>query len=779
MTKKPSELDLSRRAALTGALALGGGAAACATSPPGQSAPAFEGRIGPTFAQSTPDFTREHVARAGAPNIVVIVLDDVGFSDLGCYGGEIATPAMDALAAGGLRYTNFRTTGVCSSTRASLLTGLNPHSAGLGWLTFADEGYPGYRGDLAPDAVTLAETLGAAGYLAYHVGKWHVNAEASATAVGPFENWPLQRGYHRAHWFQGHSLDYYRPSNLFEGNQRIEVADDRYFATDDFTDNAIRYLREHAAQAGERPFFLTVAHAAAHSPLHAPAADVEAQRGRYDRGWDVLREERLARQIELGVVPANTRLPRNRAVAAWDELSADQRRLYSRYMEIYAAVLARADANIGRLVDAIRAIGAIENTLIVLISDNGGSPDGALTGTPNLFASGIGGASLPDTLALIDQLGGPDTYPMYPMGWAMASNTPFRLYKHDTHLGGVADPLIVHWPRGIAARGEVRTQYAHVCDVFPTVLASASVERLRERSGRPVKAVQGVDFSPTFANADAPETRTEQHFELNGTRAFYADGWRLVSKGRFQQPDDGWELFDLSGACNELDDAAAAHPEKVAELERRWIAAARRYDVFPIDTRSLKEKSWGPFFRGGGRAQWELSAPLDLIAEEAAPALVGRSHSVEIVLGRPLRRADEGVVYAYGNMFLGCVLFIQDGRLVHEFSCMPKSLRTSAPAPVGATRLLVRHELTSRPWQGTLELAADGRRISLEHYEPLLFGRAMQGLQIGRNGSAPVSRAYQRPFAFTGELQTVRIDLDTSAYSPEEVAAALRPPART
>ncbi|QGZ96160.1 arylsulfatase [Terricaulis silvestris] len=778
MPKRRSHSGISRRTALTGALTLGGaGAASCAAGVAQEQT--FQGRIGATFDESAPNFARERDAPAGAPNVVVIVLDDVGFSDLGCYGGEIATPAMDALASGGLRYTSFRTTGVCSSTRASLLTGLNPHSAGLGWLTFADEGYPGYRGDLAADAITLAETLSAHGYLAYHCGKWHVNAEASATAVGPFENWPLQRGYQRAHWFQGHSLHYYQPSNVYDGNQRVEISDQSYFATDAFTDNAIRYLREHAAVADGRPFLLSLAHAAAHSPLHATPEDIAAQRGRYELGWDHAREARLARQIELGVVPPNTRLPpRNRGVAAWSELSPDQRRLYSRYMELYAAVVARLDANIGRLIAALSETGALDNTMIMLISDNGGSPDGALTGTPNLLASGVGGVPLAEVLPLIDELGGPGTYPMYPMGWAMASNTPFRSYKHDTHLGGVADPLIVHWPRGIAARGEVRPQYAHVSDVLPTILACSGVRPLEARNGRAAKSIQGIDFSPTFARAEAPETRTAQHFELNGTRAMYAEGWRLVSKAPFRQEGDGWELYNLAEACNELEDVAAAHPEKVAELEQRWIQAAHRYDVFPIDTRTIKEKSWGPFFRGGERSRWVLTPPIDLIPEEAAPALVGRSHTIEIVLQAPLRAGQDGVLLASGNVFLGCVLYLQGGKLVHEFSCLPRSLRTEAPAPVGASRIVLRHEVTSRPWQGLVELFADDRSLIRQHHEPLLFGRAMQGLQIGRNGSTPTSKAYERPFEFRGAIRSVIIDLDNSPYTPEEIASALRPPRR-
>lgn len=778
MTKSGEGLEVSRRTALAGAIALGG-AAASSTTAQASEARQFHGRIAPTFAQSTPDFAQQPQARAGAPNIIVIVLDDVGFSDLGCYGGEISTPAIDGLAAAGLRYTNFRTTAVCSSTRASLLTGLNPHSAGMGWLTFADEGYPGYRGDLAADAVTLPETLNANGYLCYHVGKWHVNADAASTAVGPFENWPLQRGYHRAHWFQGHSLHYFRPGNVWDGNQRVEIDDERYYASDDFTNNAIRYLREHAAQAEGRPFFLSLAYSAAHSPLHAPPDDIAAQRGRYAMGWDRLREQRLARQIELGVVPPGTQLPpRNRGVLPWDTLSDDQRRLFSRYMEIYAAVVAGVDAHIARLLTAVDELGLRDDTLVLLLSDNGGSPDGGVIGTPNLFASGVGGVTLPEALAVFDDLGGPDTYPMYPMGWAMASNTPFKLYKHDTHLGGVADPLVVRWPNGFAPRGEVRRQYAHVCDLMPTLLACAGVRPLRERKGRPAKALQGVDFSATFVRGDAPETRREQYFEMNGTRALYADGWRLVSKGHFHEADDGWELYDLSKACNELEDVAAVNPVKVAQLDRRWTEIAHQHDVFPIDTRSLKEKSWAPLFAGGGRSKWELTAPLDLIPEDGAPPLIGRAHTIEITLAQPLRSSDTGVLFAFGNMFLGCVLYLKDGQLIHEFACAPRLIRTEGAVPVGATRIGIQQTFLSRPWRGALELLADGRRVAFAQIDPLLFGRPVQGFQLGRNAAVPVSRAYPRPFNFTGAIASATVEVDTSPYTAEEAAAALQPPPR-
>ncbi len=765
--EKKEKPGISRRGALAAAgaaLTIGAGAAHAGGRK-------FRGRIGTTFAQSAPSFDERRTPPAKAPNILLIVLDDVGFSDLGCYGGEIATPEIDALAAKGLRYTNFRTTGVCSATRASLYTGLNPHSAGIGWLTFADAGYPGYRGDLTHEAATLAETLEAFNYATYHCGKWHVNADSSATSVGPFSNWPLQRGYQRAYWFQGHSTDYFRPSKIFDGNERVDAGGPNYLATDDFTDRAIRYIREHKA-ATDAPFFLSLAHAAAHSPLQAPYDDIAAQRGRYDAGWDDIRDKRLARQIEMGITPPGTRLPpHNPGVAAWADLSADERRLYARYMEIYAAVVSRVDAGVGRLVAALRDLEEFDNTLIMLISDNGGSPDGGLTGTPNLLSGFSGGVPLKDALAMIDILGGPDTYPMYPAGWAMASNTPFRLYKHTTHLGGVADPLIAHWPDAIAAGGETRRQYVHVCDIFPTLLDCVGAPVLRERGGARMKEIEGESFSSTFASSDAPEVRLEQHFEMSGRRALYADGWRLVSTGVFGWPEDAWELYNVREDFNETENLAAKLPDQVAALERRWTKAAHRYDVFPIDTRSVRLKAMAPLLKGGGRGRWDYAPPLGLIPEEGAPHLVGRAHTIEIELADALKADDQGVLFAFGNLFLGHVLYLQEGRLVHEIACAPRVLQTIGPAPRGARLITVTHGFQQRPRSGFIALSADGDEIARRDFDVLAFGMPKQGLQFGRNDAVPASHAFEAPFDFTGRIRRVAIDLDTSAFSEEEIAA--------
>jgi len=779
---KGEKVGSTRREALSSVAALGllGGASSCASADDNAAGSSpFPGRIGQTLDESTPHYVPRTAAQPGAPNVILIVLDDVGFSDLGCYGGEIETPAIDALASGGLRYVNFRTTGVCSATRASLLTGLNPHSAGIGWLTFDDAGFPGYRGDLSRHAATLAETLNEAGYVSYHSGKWHVNAATSTSATGPVENWPLQRGYARSYWFQGHSTDFFRPSQVYDGNERISIDRDDYYATDDFSDRAITYIRDHVAQDPDTPFFLTLAHAAAHSPLQAVREDIDAERGNYNEGWDRIREQRLARQIDLGVVAPQTQLPqRNPGIDAWDDLSTGDRQLYARYMEVYAAMIRRVDMNTAKLIDTLETLGILDNTLIIVLSDNGGSPDGGLKGTTNLLAGRSGGVTNPQALAQLEDIGGPDTYVAYPAGWAMASNTPFRLYKHDTHLGGVADPLIVHWPRAIAQKGELRNQYVHAVDVLPTILECAGARPLDQLRGLTTKPVQGVSFASTFESPDAAETRHAQHFELSGLRAYYADGWRLVSKGRYGQPDDGWELFDVRQDCNETNDLAAGLPERVAALEARWSEAAREFDVLPINSQSNFRKSFAGFFAGGGRTRWELRPPIDLVPEEASPALVGRSHTIDIELA-PTQRSDQGVLFAYGNMFLGVVLYVHDGQLIYEAAATPHTIKMQARLAEGATHIRFTHTLTARPWRGVNELFVDSVRVAAHEPDHFFFGRPMQGLQIGRNDAVPVSNAYTAPDPYSGVIRRVVVTLDNSPYSDEEIAATAAPPSVT
>ena len=702
---------------------------------------------------------------------MVIVVDDVGFSDFGCYGGEIPTPHIDRLASDGLRYTNFRTTGVCSATRACLLTGLNPHSAGIGWLAFNDGGFPGYRGDLAPDATTLAEAYSDAGYATYHVGKWHVNAAETTNSAGPAHNWPPQRGYTRSHWFQGHSTDYFNPAQMYSGTERIAVDDKDYYVTDALTDNAVAFLHDHVAQRSEAPFFMTLAHPAAHSPLQAPEEDIKQFKGWYDQGWDKVRDARLAKQHSLGLFDKSVALPAlNPGVKAWDALSKDEQRLYAYYMEVYAAVIKKLDDSIGRVTETLEKLGIADNTMVVLISDNGGSPDGGFTGTPNLLASLNGGVPLQQSLDMIDKIGGADSYPMYPMGWATASNTPFRLYKHTTHLGGVADPLIVKWPEKIKDKGAIRSQFVHVIDILPTLLSASSVAAPAMREGKKVKPIEGRSFLNSFEDSNAPDARNSQYYEMNGLRAFKYENWRIVSTGRYGAENDRWELFDLSNDPNETRDLAAQNPQIVARLEKMWDKAARAHNVFPIDLRSLPLKSNAEIIRGAGRSKWHLYPPVDLIPEEATPRLFGRSFNATINLGDAIGK-NEGVLIAHGNQFLGVIVYVRNGELALEYHCLPKTLRLATKIPSATREIVIRQIFSLRPHSAEISLICDGKILAQKIFDNLFFGTPMQGLQVGENRCGPVSPDLPQPFRFGGSISKVTITTDNTPYRPEEITA--------
>ena len=488
--------------------------------------------IAESFADSRPSYAGGVRAKPGSPNIVVIILDDVGFSDIGAYGSEIRTPQMDRLAGAGLRYTNFRTCAMCSPTRAALMTGLNHHSAGMGWLADLDAGYPGYRGDLTLEAATLAEVLRDTGWATMHVGKWHVNSAASNGANGPYHNWPTNRGFERAYWFQGHSTDYFRPAELIDGVAPVEPPDrPDYLVTEDLTDRAIAYVRTQKTLAPDKPFYLQIAYPTAHSPLQCRARDRDAYKGAYDAGWDVVRAARLERQRALGVVPQTTQLPPlSPGADAWNTLDATQKRVYARYMEVYAGAISSVDEQIGRFLDALDDIGERDNTLIIIFSDNGGSAEGTPTGTPNVFAAAFGRPVPVDEAAkLYDVMGQDPTFPHYPIGWTCVSNTPFRMYKQYAHLGGVADPLIVSWPKGITTTGESRHPFVHVIDLYPTILETAGVTRPDVYRGRKLKPIEGASFAGTFADA-AAVTSTEQYFELGGQRGYLDGNWRLTTR---------------------------------------------------------------------------------------------------------------------------------------------------------------------------------------------------------------------------------------------------------
>ncbi len=726
--------------------------------------------IAESFTDSRPAYVGEVSARPGSPNVVVIVLDDVGFADLGVYGSEIRTPHLDALAAGGLRYTNFRTCAMCSPTRAALMTGLNHHSAGMGWLADLDSGYPGYRGDMTLEAATLAEVLRDAGWATMHVGKWHVNLAASNGANGPYHNWPTHRGFERAYWFQGHSTDYFRPAELIDGVAPVEPPQrDDYYVTEDLTDRAIAYVRTQKVLAPDKPFYLQIAYPTAHSPLQCRAQDRDAYKGAYDAGWDVVRGARLERQRASGVVPATTQLPPlSPGADPWDTLSALQRRVYARYMEVYAGAITSLDAQIGRFLASLDEIGARENTLVIVFSDNGGSAEGTPTGTPNVFAAAFGRpVPVEEAAKLYDVMGEDPTFPHYPIGWTCASNTPFRMYKQYTHLGGVADPLIVAWPERIRARGESRPRFVHVIDLYPTILEAVGIARPEIYRGRKLKPLEGASVAATFGSADAP-TRTEQYFELGGQRGYLDGNWRLVTRHERGAPfaRDVWELYDLATDPNELHDLAAAHPEKVEELAAKWDAAAERYGVFPLDDRNLIIKMSQDRLRRGLRPKWEFRPPLERLSAHVAPTVGGLSHEISAELVRPPGRGD-GVIVACGSQPAGYVLHITGGRLVYEQSLLPwnERLEADVPLPDGAVTVRYVQTMTSRPFDGRGALFVNDRKVAEHTFTRTLVSTSYDGFSLGADLGNRVSTLYRAPHPFQGRILRVTIDIDTTPFS--------------
>ena len=778
---------IDRRSLLIGGAVGAGGVAAAAAGigyvkqqltpylPPAPVAAGEAPQIAESYAASRPMASDRIAVPEGAPNIVAIILDDVGFADLGCYGSDIETAAIDALAAQGLRYANFRTTAMCSPTRAAFLTGLNHHNAGMGWLADIDSGYPGYRGDLTRDAATLPEVLRDVGYGTFLVGKWHVNLSGSNGPAGPFHNWPTNRGFDHAYWFQGHSTDYFRPGAIFDGTTLVDIsarADaDRYYVTDDLTDQAIGYVRTHRAVTPDRPFFLQLAYSGAHSPLHAKPALRDRYKGRFDKGWDAVRRERLERQRKLGLVPPSTKLPPlSKGADPWDSLSAEQRRVYARYMEVYAGVIASIDENVGRLVAELDSLGIRDNTLILLFSDNGGSPEGTPAGTPNIFASALGRAvPLADAARLAGEMGEATTFPHYPMGWANASNTPFRLYKQFTSLGGVADPLIISWPKGITAKGEIRKQFVHVIDLFPTLLDAAKVKRPELYQGRRQKPVDGASFAATFASP-AAATRREQYYELGGYRAYEEGKWRLVTlheRGKAFDADQ-WALYDLTTDPTELTDLAERHPEIAAQLKAKWDKAARANNVYPLDDRNLIIKMSQQRTKDI-RPLWEFRPPVPYLPVDAAPLVCGLDHSIEIVIDRPATVTD-GVLVAHGSAPAGYVIYLKDGQLFYDSSLIPWSERISGgPVPVGRSVIRYVQTMTVRPFDGAGALFVDGQQRATHVFDKIIASPSYDGMSIGRDFGAPVSTAYTGPNPFAGTIERVTIKVDKRAPTFQEM----------
>jgi arylsulfatase A-like enzyme len=737
--------------------------------------PAFGGTIGRTIAGSKPWWPAPQQPPKGAPNILVVLFDDVGFSDFGCYGSPIRTPTIDELAAQGLRYAGFHTTAMCSTTRAALLTGRNHHSVGVGCLANFDSGYPGYRGKIAREAGTLAEMLRVHGYRNYMIGKWHVTPLTESGATGPFDGWPLGRGFDRFYGFLDAETDQYAPELVLD-NTHIKPPGsfaDGYHLTSDLVDQAIRFIADHTADRPELPWLTWVALGACHAPHQAPGDIIASYDPVFAHGWDVERQQRLARQKAMGMVPENTDLPpRNDGVKAWEAHSPDERRVFTRLQSAFAGMLDHADQHLARLVAFLEKSGQRDNTLVIVMSDNGASQEGGPLGFVNAMGPyNFKPEPITEKLARIEDIGGPDTHSNFPHGWAMASNTPLRRYKQNTHGGGIRDPFILSWPKRIAARGELRHQFVHACDLVPTLLDVIGIDAPASIAGVPQMPLEGVSFARSIADAAAPSKQVAQYFEMFGHRGLWHDGWKAVAFHPTGTPfdKDTWELFHLAQDFSEAHDLAAEQPERLAALVKLWWEQAEAHQVLPLDDR------FGPRFAEnaarfhGARTRFTFHAGMGHVPTDVAPDVRSRDYLIEAHVEIEGAGAS-GVLIAHGDATSGYSLYVKDGHLVHDLNIggRHETISSDRPVPPGSRRLGLRVERLRRPTE-----PAKGARTGFSQYTLLIDGEeagvlttqlafhnliSWSGLDIGHDRGSPVSD-YAAPFAFSGRLSHVTVTM--------------------
>jgi arylsulfatase A-like enzyme len=753
----------------------------------------FPGVIGRTTDESSPAWPRPLRASAGAPNVVVIVLDDTGFGQLGCYGSPIATPNLDALAAGGLLYTNMHTTALCSPSRSCIITGRNHHANATAAVNEMATGYPGYNGQIPFENGFLSEMLLAHGYSTYLVGKYHLLPSEFESAAGPFDRWPLGRGFERFYGFLGGDTSQWYPDLVYDNHQ---VAPPRppeqgYHLTEDLAGKAIEFIADAKQVAPHKPFYLHFCPGATHAPHHVPKEWADRYAGQFDDGWDAYRRRVLARQQELGVMPAEVELSRHDPdVPDWGSLPPEARRLAARMMEVFAGFLSHTDHHIGRLLGFLKEIGEFDNTLIMVVSDNGASPEGGPTGTTNeLQFFNNAPESLEESLARIDELGGPTTFNHYPWGWTFAGNTPFRRWKRETYRGGTSDPFLVHWPAGIAARGEVRTQFAHIVDIVPTVLDALDLTPPATIRGVTQSPLHGVSFAHTFDGPAAATRHRTQYYEMFGHRAIDHDGWRAVCPWpgpSFAEAGKGfgalisaetltdldahhWELYHVASDPAENHDLADKHRDKLIELIAMWYTEAGKYNVLPVDGSAAERLLAQRPQVAEPRNRFTYRPGTQTVGNFVGPRVLNRPHAITADADIPPDGA-EGVLLCQGSSSGGWSLYVRDSRLCYAHNYLSRATyQVSAPRtlPAGRHELRFEFEPTGAPdfahgqgSPGRAQLYVDGRLIAQNEFPvttPIGFNPG--GLTCGANPGSAITTDYVAPFAFTGTLHTVTVDV--------------------
>ncbi len=766
----------------------------------------YPGVIGRTIDESSPAWPAPARAKEGAPNVLFFIIDDIGYGQLSTFGGPVETPNIDRLAERGLRYTNMHTTALCSPTRGCVLTGRNHHTLGLSAITELSMGYPAHNGMIGFEHGFLPEMLLEHGYNTFCLGKWHLTPPEETTPAGPFSRWPLGRGFERYYGFLGGDTDQWHPDLTHDNHPVPQPAtpEEGYHLNVDLADKAVEFIQDAHVNAPEKPFFMYYATGAAHAPHHVEEEWADKYKGKFDQGWDKLREETFARQKKMGIVPADAELSvRDPDVPAWDSLSAEAKKMFAREMEVFAGFMSQTDHHFGRILDFVEKIGELDNTLIVVLSDNGASAEGGPEGSVNevLFFNSAP-ETLEDNLKALDKWGGVDTFPHYSWGWTWAGDTPFRRWKRETFRGGTADPCVVFWPKGITAQSENRSQFGHAIDLVPTVLEALGLEPPAEIRGVAQSEIQGASFAHTFEDARAPTKHVTQYFEMFGHRAIYHDGWRAVcpfpgpsfaeaaEKGRFfggpltaevleDLEKESWELYHTAEDPAETKNLAAENPDKLRELIELWWTEAGRYGALPLATADMarlntprpkisKDRDKYVYYPGG--------APVPFAA---CPRVFNRPHSITAEVVIPGGGA-EGILLALGNRHGGYSLYVKDGKLhyVHNY-CGLEKFKVSSPDKLPAGELSLRYEFepTGEPdfkigkgSPGRGQLYVNGELVANAEFPytvPNAFG--IIGLSCGYDVTdAVVPEDYEAPFTFTGELKQVVLDVSGELIHDEE-----------
>jgi arylsulfatase A-like enzyme len=745
--------------------------------------------------KATPPPRFEVKAPAGAPNVLIVLIDDMGFGQSSAFGGPIRMPTVESLASGGLRYNEFHTTALCSPTRSALLSGRNHHVNNLGSITETATAFPGQTGKRPDSVAPLAEMLRLNGYSTAAFGKSHETAAWEVSPSGPTDRWPTRSGFDKFYGFIGGETNQWAPA-LYEGMTKVEVPrDPNYHFMTDMTNQAIAWVQYQKSLTPDKPFFMYFAPGATHAPHHVPKSWIAKYKGKFDQGWDALREETLARQRRLGVVPIDTKLaPKPAAIKDWAALSADEKKLFARQMEVFAGFGEYTDTEIGRLIKAIEATGQLDNTLIFyLVGDNGASAEGGMVGLYNeaTYFNGVP-ESVQDVLKHYDELGGPTTYPHYAAGWAVAGDTPFTWTKQvASSYGGTRNGMVVHWPKGIKAKGEIRSQWHHVIDIAPTILEAAGLPEPKVVNGVPQKPIEGVSFGYTFADAKAVDRHTVQYFEIFGNRAVYQDGWLAgtVHRAAWEpQPratfeNDKWELYDTRQDFSLANDLAAKNPEKLKEMQALFLEEARKYSVLPLDDRILERLNAALVGRPdlmAGRTSLTVHAGMIGMSENVFINVKNRSHTITAELEIP-RNGANGVLLAQAGRFGGWSLYVKDGKPTYTYNWLGLQRYTVAGTqalPPG--KVTVRYEFVydgggvGKGGKGTLFV--NGKQVAtgrIERTQCCVFS-ADEGADVGEDGETPVTEAYKVPFKFTGKIVGITIELKETKTADREEAEQAR-----